>query len=361
MGSSDGARASAQGHLTVHITGSPGVVCGSVTCVLVVKETRRRGVETSSSALTQDPPEGRVSDRTLPQHVPLHSRLDVAVGARLSSCSGDGIEAAKLTWLKILSRTPWPGRRPRPTWSNDLTIARDLGLPARQSVAKALRHLRAAGMLTTPRGKRPVGRKYGRLLVPALGAPVKVMVPDGFDIRNLWTLGRTVTSRPAPLVTAMVGAYALAMDAARRTNDLEEWSTLGCKQADWRRFVGARKNASWTRRVRTLEAIGLIRRDGHAVMVSPPRAWFMLVVEHAERAAEVLDLFVEATGPPSTRAPVQPLRHGWGEPRTASKPTWGARTFAPMTHDPGHSPHWGDEPTAIGAGNNTWAPRFGRP
>ena len=70
---------------------------------------------------------------------------------------------------------------------------------------------------------------------------------------------------------AEIDAYALACDDYDGRPD--DWASLGCSQADWRRFVGARKNSAWFALVRDLDRAGLIRRDGAAIDVSPPRSW----------------------------------------------------------------------------------------
>jgi hypothetical protein len=233
--------------------------------------------------------EGLVSETTQPQTRGLHSQATAAIGARLHvGARGRGSDYAQLVWLVILSHTPWPGRGERPTWASNVTLAAEAGLDERE-VARALAVLREAGMLETPIGRRPGARRpFGRLLVPRIGAPVKLLIPERHDMANLWGLCRERRARPASLVTAAVGAYALASDhAGHRPRD---WTQIGCRQADWRRFVGARKNASWTKRVRELEQLDIVRRRGRVIEVAPTRSWL--------RAARVLDLFVDATGPP---------------------------------------------------------------
>jgi hypothetical protein len=117
----------------------------------------------------------------------------------------------------------------------------------------------------------------GRLLELGLHAPCKALAPEAVDVGWLWMIGRSRRTRPAALVTAMVGAYMLASDAAGEEH-IEDWAELGCSMAAWRRFVGHKDNHSWTRRVRELEELGLIRREGRKITVSPPRAWFSLAV-----------------------------------------------------------------------------------
>lgn len=229
-----------------------------------------------------------MSEHTQPRARGLHSHATAAVGARLNILANSkGREHAALAWLAILSHTPWECLT-RPTWATNETLAAETGLEL-VDTERALQRLREAGMLTTPWGHRPgAQRKFGRLLVPALGAPAVVLIPDRHDMTNLWALCREKRKRPAPLVTMVVGAYALACDHAGERFD--EWAPIGCRQADWRRFVGARKNASWSERVRVLEALDLIRRKGRAIEVAPTRSWL--------RAARALDLFADSTGPP---------------------------------------------------------------
>lgn len=211
----------------------------------------------------------------------LHQHETASIGARGAALTGQGAEYARLVWLVILSHTKWPGRAEGPTWASNATVARESGLEL-NDVELALGKLRRAGLLTTPIGKRPGARRpCGRLLVPTLGARCKLLIPESFDVGNLWTLARSCRRRAASLVTAMVGAYALACDHAG--DRIEDWSELGCKQADWRRFVGAKKNASWAKRIRELVELGLLRREGRRVFVAPPRAWFALAVRVAEK------------------------------------------------------------------------------
>jgi hypothetical protein len=72
----------------------------------------------------------------------------------------------------------------------------------------------------------------------------------------------------------------LASDASG--GPIDEWSELGCSMADWRRFIGHADNAAWRKRVRELEDLGLLRREGRKIIVSPPRAWFSLMVNLAD-------------------------------------------------------------------------------
>lgn len=232
----------------------------------------------------------------------LHRHETASLGARGTRLAGVGSEHARLVRLVLLSYTSWPGRPKRSPWPSNETLAARTGLTERQ-IERALAALRDAGIATSRVGRRAGARRQvGRLLELGLHAPCKALAPEAFDVGSLWTIARTMRDRPAALITAMVGAYMLASDAAGR-DGLEEWGALGCSMADWRRFVGHRANASWTRRVRELELLGLIRRDGRRIFVSPPRAWLSLAVD-ARRPAEAPRVIPRAK--PVERAPSRP-------------------------------------------------------
>ncbi len=129
-------------------------------------------------------------------------------------------------------------------------------------------------MLTTRIGRRPgAQRPVGRVLVPRLARPVKVLIPDRGAMANLWLTCREIRKRPVTLVTLMVGAYVLAADAAGGRHP-RGWSVVPGSGADLRRFVGARKNAAWTQRLRDLEGLELLHvRDGQR-MIAPVRSWY---------------------------------------------------------------------------------------
>jgi len=210
----------------------------------------------------------------------LHRHETASLGARGCRLAGVGSEHARLLRLVLLSYTRWPGRPGQNPWPSNKTLASRTRLDERQ-IERAMAALRDADLVATRTGRRTGARRpVGRLIDMRLHAPCKALAPGGFDVGNLWTLARSLRARPAALVTAMVGAFMLASDAAGCP--LEEWSELGCSMSDWRRFIGHRDNASWTKRVRELERLGLLRREGRTVLVSPPRAWFSLAVEHAE-------------------------------------------------------------------------------
>lgn len=203
-----------------------------------------------------------------------------SLGARALRIRGTGAEAARLLRLVLLAATRWPGREQHDPWHSNETLAAITGLAARQ-VERALAVLRSAGELVSRYGPRAgARRRIGRLLKLGLHAPVKALAPAGADIRNLWAIGRAARARPAALITAMVGAYMLASD--HTGGAIEDWADLGCSMSDWRRFIGHRDNPSWTKRARELERLGLIRREGRRVIVSPPRAWFALAVAATE-------------------------------------------------------------------------------
>jgi len=211
-----------------------------------------------------------VSNSILPDQL-LASRLDVAIGARLNLRRIRGTEHAKLLWFVVLSHTPWETLS-RPTWANNETLTHELGLTDRRDTERAMGQLRHAGMLSTPEGERPgARRKIGRLLVPRLGSPAKVIIPDREAMTQLWSLCREVRCRPASLVTTVVGMYALACHAQDR--EIFEWAPVPGRLADHRRFVGARKNSAWTERVRDLERLGVIKRVGREVWISPASTW----------------------------------------------------------------------------------------
>jgi len=215
-----------------------------------------------------------VSDSTLPQKCGLHSHATAGIGIRAHHLHGRGSDYAKLVWLIILSHTRYPGRPPREPWATDVTLAHETGIGVHdlREVQRGLQRLRDAGLITTPIGRRPGARRpTGRVLVPQLGAPARVLIPDRHEMAQLWARCREFRKRPAFAVTAMVGAYALACDAA--DHRIDDWSPLGCTQSEWRRFVGAAKGGGWRALVSDLDRAGLIRRDGRAIDVAPPRSW----------------------------------------------------------------------------------------
>jgi DNA-binding transcriptional ArsR family regulator len=211
----------------------------------------------------------------------LHRHETASLGARGPRLAGLATEHARLLRLVLLAYTRWPGTTKQDPWPSNATLASRTGLEERQ-VERALVALRQAGIITTRVGRRQGARRVvGRLIKLDLHAPCKALAPEAFDVGNIWAITRSLRARPAALVTAMVGAYMLASDAAG--GGIDEWSELGCSQAAWRRFIGQRDNASWTARVRELEGLGLLRREGRRVIVAPPRAWFALAVDVAEK------------------------------------------------------------------------------
>lgn len=173
----------------------------------------------------------------------LHRHETASLGARGARLAGRGTEHARLLHLVLLAYTRWPGQTKQDPWPSNATLATRTGLDERQ-VERALVALRQAGIVTTRVGRRQGARRVvGRLIKLDLHAPCKALAPEGFDVGNLWAVTRSLRARPAALVTAMVGAYMLASDAAGGAVD--EWTELGCSMAASRRFVGrARTNAT---------------------------------------------------------------------------------------------------------------------
>jgi hypothetical protein len=183
---------------------------------------------------------------------------------------------------------------------SNATIASDAGLTVKE-VEKAMACLRKAKMIETRWGPRPKA-KPGRLIALDLHSPCKALAPGRFEVGMLWWIVKKARARPAALVTAMVGAFMLASSVAGGA--LEDWADLGCSMADWRRFVGHRDNPSWTRRVRDLESLGLIRRSGRRVFVSPPKAWLALATSaRSERSPALTPPNLERARHPSPPAP----------------------------------------------------------
>lgn len=229
----------------------------------------------------------------------LHRHETASLGARAIRIQGTGAEHARLLRLVLLSYTRWPGAGKQDPWPSNATLAARTGLSERQ-VERALVVLREAGVATSRVGRRPGARRaVGRLIALELHAPVKALAPEAFDVRNLWAVTRSLRARPAALVTMMTGAYMLACDAAGGA--LNEWGELGCSMAALRRFVGQGEGSSWARRLRELVQLGLLRREGRRVMVSPPRAWLALVVEAADVRRGI------APAPQSSPARAEPL------------------------------------------------------
>ena len=210
----------------------------------------------------------------------LHRHETASMGLRAGRLSGVGTEHARLVRLILLSYTRWPGRPGQAPWPSNATIAARARLTERQ-VERALAQLLEAEIITTRVGHRSGARRsVGRLIDVYLHEPCKALVPEAVDVASLWAVTKSLRARPAALVTAMVGAFMLASDASG--GPIDEWSELGCSMADWRRFVGHADNAAWRKRVRELEDLGLLRREGHKIIVSPPRAWFSLMVDLAD-------------------------------------------------------------------------------
>lgn len=219
-----------------------------------------------------------MSDSTQPVKTGPHFIESAGIGARLAKSKGRGRDYAKLVWFAVLSHTPWDTFK-RPTWACDETLAHDVGIDVREA-ERALQRLRAAGMLETPIGHRPgADRPVGRVLRPKIWTPVRVVIPTQEQMGRLWGLLREHHERPVTLVTTMVGLHVLAAhDLGRRPTGLVR---IPWRMAEVRRFVGSRKNAAWTSRLRRLEGLDLIRRDGRDLWLAPMRHW--------SRTARVLD------------------------------------------------------------------------
>jgi len=211
-----------------------------------------------------------LSKRTQPRDPRPHSLAPASIGTRLACVSGRGSEHAKLLWLFIVAHTRWPGRLVVHPWPSNATLADESSLDLRDA-RRALAALRSSGMVETRRGSRAnTDKPRGRILIPKLDAQVKVLVPDRAEMISLWRACRRARQRPAALVTAMVGAYALAAHAL--DEHPEKWSPVPGPAADLRRFVGASKGSTWGKRVNDLCDLGLLeRRSG--LWVAPPREW----------------------------------------------------------------------------------------
>jgi hypothetical protein len=237
----------------------------------------------------------------------LYLHETASVGLRAEQIAGVGAEHARLVRLFLLSYTRWPGQAGQSPWPANTSLAARTRLTERQ-IERALVVLREAEIITTRVGRRVGARRpVGRLIDIYLHAPCKALAPDAVDVESLWAVTRSLRERPAALVTAMVGAFMLASDVAG--GPINEWSDLGCSMSAWRRFIGHADNASWTKRVRELEGLGLLRREGRMIFVSPPRAWFMLMVSHAEakRFADAPPVLVRLR--PAARTPAPEPAH----------------------------------------------------
>lgn len=214
----------------------------------------------------------------------LHRHETASMGLRAGQLAGVGAEHARLVRLILLSYTRWPGRPGQSPWPSNATIAARARLTERQ-VERAIAQLLAAKVITTRVGHRAGARRsVGRLIDVYLHDPCKALAPEAIDVASLWAVTKALRARPAALVTAMIGAYMLASDASGSA--IDEWTELGCSMAAWRRFIGHADNASWRKRVRELEDLGLLRREGLTIIVSPPRAWFSLMVDAAETSTD---------------------------------------------------------------------------
>jgi hypothetical protein len=209
-----------------------------------------------------------VFDRTLPQAIGLSSPDLIAIGDRLLTIAGPGREPARILWWVILSHAPWGPRR-RPTWASNATLGREAGLPP-NGVETGLSSLRKAGMLTTPEGLRPGARRTrGRLLVPEITQPVKVVVPNAASMASLWSLCRGVRTRPAALVSTMVGLSVLAGSPV----EAETWPRVNLGPAALCRFLGVGPGIWHRERIEQLVALGLLRWTTAGVAVAPTSTW----------------------------------------------------------------------------------------
>ena len=215
-------------------------------------------------------------DCTQPRGLALDSIDRIAIGARLDSASGEGKEAARLLWFVILSRTPFDGAK-RPTWSSNVTLALDAGLRTptgqadTQTVKYGLQRLRKAGMLTCHHGVRPgASRAFGRILVPAIAKPVRVVMPDRSAMSNAWAMLREAgLVRPAATVATL---QALAV-LAGSPEHADSWPQVVLSTARLMRFIGVR---GWTAHKRRLDSIveaGLARWTTTGIAVAPTSMW----------------------------------------------------------------------------------------
>lgn len=207
-----------------------------------------------------------MSDEKIPQAVRLYSRPDVAAHFL-------GIESvhSRLVWLLTLSHTDWTGSRP--AWPTDETLMSETGIGDARDLRRALTDLRRRGLLESPHGKLPptASRGYGRMLVPALARPVKLRRPKREDLARLHALCRSKRKRPGELVLAALGAYALACETAG--DFIDRATSIGCSHGDLRRLIGAKKGAAWRVRIRELVELGVLKREGRDLRVTPPRTW----------------------------------------------------------------------------------------
>ena len=214
-----------------------------------------------------------MSEHTRPQPTGLHSHATAAIGVRTHRLVGRGADYAKLLWLVLLSHSRWPGNSARPVWACDLTLIHEMGLFARdvREAKRGLQRLADAGMIKRSIGHRPGARRpVGRVIEPALGSQVRVLIPDRHEMAQLWARCRAFRSRPCSAVTVMVAAYALACDAA--DGRIDDWASIGCRSSALRHFVGASRGGSWSRLLADLERAGLIRRRDGVIECSPPRS-----------------------------------------------------------------------------------------
>lgn len=204
----------------------------------------------------------------------------VAIGPRWTLRPKRGDEHAKLIWFVVLSHTPWNAGG-RPTWVSNETIMAEAGLRHLRDVERGMARLREAGMLTTSIGeRRQARRKAGRVINPALPHPVKVLIPgrghgkfDPGPITNLWLTCGELRDRPATLVTAVVGLYVLAAHVAGGEHP-DGWAPVPCRDATIRRFVGGSEGSTFTRRMRDLETLGLVRTIDGVRHLAPVRLWY---------------------------------------------------------------------------------------
>ena len=140
-----------------------------------------------------------MSEHTRPQPTGLHSHATAAIGVRTHRLVGRGADYAKLLWLVLLSHSRWPGNSARPVWACDLTLIHEMGLFARdvREAKRGLQRLADAGMIKRSIGHRPGARRpVGRVIEPALGSQVRVLIPDRHEMAQLWARCRAFRSRP---------------------------------------------------------------------------------------------------------------------------------------------------------------------
>ena len=176
---------------------------------------------------------------------------------------GRGRAAAPLVWLALASHARWTATGPDlDVWPSNERLASETGLQVR-TVELALAILRASGKISSRYGARPGRYHRGRTITLHLigdGPAPRVLLPGRERMAEIWRRARGSRERPASTVALAVACYACAAAAARGPldDDAETRATL----ATLRVLTGASHGGTFSGRLESLAAAGILRRSG---------------------------------------------------------------------------------------------------